>query len=397
MTHAGAGMLFLFPYNTDAPVYYLPITTVALIVVNVLVFAGMMTVEDTGQLEPYLLEYSNGLHPVQWVTSAFMHAGIFHLLGNMLFLWPFGLVIEGKIGWWRFLLVYMGIAIGVCALEQTISIYTGEEGRSLGASSALYGLIAMSLVWAPKNDLICIMVYWIFYIPRAVPISIPLLFFGIFYVLWELVAASLTGFALETPMLHLLGAVFGFPIAFAMLLTKRVDCEGWDVINVWKGEHGSSFKKEEIKPLATAEQREKDATRRAELLDKIRKLLAQDQGKLALKVLDQATSLSEWRLPEKEHLALIAALHKQGAARQSIPLMVDFLARYPDRSERVRLKLGQVLIRDEQRPGQGLQVLAKLSGVILPEKLEQLRRRLIVEAKQQKAQGEIVELAPEDW
>lgn len=390
-------MFFFFPYGTDAPVYYYPVATIGLIVVNLLAFGGMVSAGHE-QYDPYLLHFASGLHPVQWVTSAFMHADLFHLIGNMLFLWPFGLVTEGKLGWWRFLSIYMGIAIGVGVLEQVITMFTGQEGASLGASSAIYGLIAISVVWAPKNDLECVFVYWILFVPRVVHFGFPLMYFGVFYVLWEFVAASMTAFALSTPMLHLLGAVLGFPIALTMLLTKRVDCEGWDIIHVWKGEHGNAFKlKEELEPLSTAEQQKKDAARQSEWLEKIRNLLAQDQGKLALKLYDRGSSKGPWQLPEQEHLLLIAALHKQSAARQSVPLMVEFLSRFPERSGRVRLKLGQVLLREEHRPSQALQVLSKLPEGALPGKLEPLRRRLIAEARQRKAEGETVELAPEDW
>ncbi len=390
-------MFFFLPYGTNAPIYYLPISTIGLIIANVVVFACTLSVDSNEQLIPYLLSYSDGLHPLSWFTSPFMHAGFGHLIGNMMFLWPFGLVIEGKIGWWRFFIVYMGIAVGACAMEQTISLFTAEEGYSLGASSAIFGLIAMSVVWAPKNELLCVIAYWFFFIPRVVNLTVPLLYFGLFYVLWEMLRAYLDSFALATPMLHLLGVALGFPIAFAMLLTKRVDCEGWDVITVWKGDYGAFAKEKEVQPLATAEQRQKDDAQKAAFLDKIRNLLSQDQGKLALKLHKKAKSLDGWRLPEKEHLAIIAALHKQGAAQDSIPLMVEFLAQFPDRSQRVRLKLGQILVRDELRPGQGLQVLSKLPEESLPEKLEHLRQRLIAEAKKLKATGETVELAPEDW
>ncbi len=128
-------MFFFLPYGTDAPIYYPPISTIGLILINVLAFGGMLSVDDGEQLLPYLLSYSDGLHPLQWFTSPFMHAGFWHLIGNMMFLWPFGLVIEGKLGWWRFLIVYMGIAVGVCVAEQVISNFTAEEGASLGASS----------------------------------------------------------------------------------------------------------------------------------------------------------------------------------------------------------------------------------------------------------------------
>jgi membrane associated rhomboid family serine protease len=64
-----------------------------------------------------LLQYGAGLKPWQWMTSIFMHAGIGHLLGNMIFLWAFGLIVEGKIGWLPFTLLYLAIGCGQSALE----------------------------------------------------------------------------------------------------------------------------------------------------------------------------------------------------------------------------------------------------------------------------------------
>ena len=40
----------------------------------------------------------------------------------MVFLWGFGLVVEGKLGWWRFLLIYLAIGVTQCAFEQTIML-----------------------------------------------------------------------------------------------------------------------------------------------------------------------------------------------------------------------------------------------------------------------------------
>src|SRR5437879_9699033 len=99
----------IIPWNTDAPIYHFPWATLGLIGVNTAVLGVLIaSAPDIEWIEPYLLTYGDGLHPVQWVTSAFIHAGIGHLVGNMIFLWAFGLVVEGKLGWWRFLLVYLG-------------------------------------------------------------------------------------------------------------------------------------------------------------------------------------------------------------------------------------------------------------------------------------------------
>src|SRR5262245_11868944 len=144
--------MFFFPYSTDAPVYYWPLATVGLIVANIVVFAlmagGMITDPDA-----WMLSFADGLHAEQWLTSMFSHAGIEHLLGNMLFLWVFGLVVEGKLGWLKFLTCYLGIGLTQAMLEQIVMLgYTGEVQGSLGASSAIFGLMAMAAVWAPKNE-----------------------------------------------------------------------------------------------------------------------------------------------------------------------------------------------------------------------------------------------------
>ena len=124
------------PYATDAPIYHWPYATVATIVVNVLAFLPMLGM-DFEQVEtvygPLVLTYG-WIYPWQWITSNYIHGGLEHLIGNMLILWAFGLIVEGKVGWWKFLLLYNGIGIAECALEQTITL-PFSEGASLGASS----------------------------------------------------------------------------------------------------------------------------------------------------------------------------------------------------------------------------------------------------------------------
>ena len=121
-------MFFFIPYGTDAPVYYWPFTTVGLIVANVLVFG--LTLAAPHQVEPFILAFGHGLQPLQWITSAFLHAGIVHLLGNMVFLWSFGLIIEGKLGWYKTLALYLSIAAAQSAIVQVFML--GSEGERLG-------------------------------------------------------------------------------------------------------------------------------------------------------------------------------------------------------------------------------------------------------------------------
>lgn len=87
----------LIPLRTDAPLYHGPWATIALIVINVVVQIWA-TATRYEHVDPYLVEYGV-INPLQWFTSIFLHLGWMHLIGNMVFLWVFGQVVEGKIGW----------------------------------------------------------------------------------------------------------------------------------------------------------------------------------------------------------------------------------------------------------------------------------------------------------
>src|SRR4051812_8846087 len=133
--------MIVIPTGTDAPIYHWPYVTVALIVLNVaLLFAVPPTptvilldedevveeVEGPSTFDRYALALGDGrLHPVQWVTHNFLHYGLGHLLGNMLFLWAFGIVVEGKLGPVKYLLAYLAIGTLHGALVQTLLIRSG--------------------------------------------------------------------------------------------------------------------------------------------------------------------------------------------------------------------------------------------------------------------------------
>src|SRR4026207_2536543 len=80
-----------------------------------------------------------------------------HVVGNMAVLWGIGIIVEGKIGWLRYLLLYNFIGVFQCGVEQTLMIFA-DEGGSLGASAIIYGLIAVAMVWAPRNELSCLLI-----------------------------------------------------------------------------------------------------------------------------------------------------------------------------------------------------------------------------------------------
>ncbi len=180
----------LIPWSTDAPLYHMPVVTITLIVVNTLAFLGIIVAEDP---TPWALAFGDGLHPVQWFTNIFMHAGVGHLLGNMIFLWAFGLVIEGKVGWWRFLIIYLGLGVFESAVSQ-IGMLGSAGGLAVGASGAIYGLLAMALVWAPKNSLNCLL--FLFWYPFS--FEMPILGFVMLYLGFEVFVLWLDDFQMSS-------------------------------------------------------------------------------------------------------------------------------------------------------------------------------------------------------
>ncbi|HEX5442550.1 MAG TPA: rhomboid family intramembrane serine protease [Pirellulales bacterium] len=387
----------LIPWNTDAPLYHPPWATGGLIALNTAVFAAVVLgVHDPEAIAPWILTYGQGLHPLQWITANFLHAGLMHLVGNMIFLWAFGLVIEGKLGWLRFTAVYLGLGVVQSAFEQVCTLGF-DQGGSFGASAIIYGLLAMALVWAPRNEMSCLLLVGF----RVFTFEISILVLAVLYLSIEMITTIIDGFGWSSAVLHLSGAALGFVVGIWLVKSGSVDCEGWDLFAVLAGDEGRKTKKKKRrKPKAAADaQRESQQleARRTAALDEVRRLLVAGQARGAHALAKKMSqTLDGFGLAEDDSLKLIAALNKEHAWNESVEQMVAHLAQFPEKSSRVRLKLGQLLVRELNRPAQGLRVLSKLESGDLPASLDSLRRQLMAEATQRQEQG-AVELAGEDW
>jgi membrane associated rhomboid family serine protease len=397
------------PYGTDAPIYHWPKATVGLIVANVLVFAATVGMDPDARLG-YAMSMGHGLHPVEWVTSVFMHAGVGHLVGNMIFLWAFGIVVEGKLGVPRFLAVYLGIGVTQAALMQLVSL-GAEGGHILGASAAIYGLLAVCLVWAPQNELNCLW-FWRF-IPQQIDVAI--VWFALLYIGMELFVVLRTGGEMRTEFLHLTGAVIGLVVGSVMVKAGLVDCENWDIFAVMQGRKGltreaaakrsTSFiaprpvkargrktaKAKADAPQVSAEDPSEAATRR------VRRHLEANDPAAAHAAYDKALrTVAGWQPPGPDWLALIKALLDAKEWRPAVSVMEDYLRRAPDPSPRVRLKLAQVLVREQGRPTHALRVLAEIPPGSLPDALEKNRKQIAAEAERQVEEG-VLELEGDAW
>src|SRR5262249_43315485 len=232
--------------GTDAPIYHWPYATVGLIALNIALFLVVPPVpssphlDDDGEIiedvesisnfDRYSLAIGDGrMHPVQWITHNFLHLGIIHLAGNMLFLWAFGIVVEGKLGPLKYLLAYLTIGTLHGALVQSLFLRSGLDNHAAGASAGVYRLLAGCTVSAPRNELNCIAIllvgfrtfvfHWDLYYTTVALLYIGEQVFNL--ALW----GALGGRVMITELGHLSGAFWGTVVAVGLLKAGLVDCE----------------------------------------------------------------------------------------------------------------------------------------------------------------------------
>lgn len=135
-----------------------PVITVALIIINVIVFVCL---EAAGSTEDSFYMLQNGAASGQLIflekqyyrvfTSMFLHFGFYHLLNNMFMLAVIGASLENTIGRFSFLITYLisGVAGNVCSAAYYLSI--GDTVISAGASGAIFGLLGALMVVIIKD------------------------------------------------------------------------------------------------------------------------------------------------------------------------------------------------------------------------------------------------------
>ncbi len=112
------------------------------------------------------------------LTSVFMHGGIAHILGNMIFLWIFGDNIENKIGHFRYLIFYLVCGV-LASLAHVYTTYLLENNLlipTIGASGAISGVLGAYILLYPRKRVSVIVFYFITDMPAIMAIGIWFLF-----------------------------------------------------------------------------------------------------------------------------------------------------------------------------------------------------------------------------
>jgi membrane associated rhomboid family serine protease len=183
-----------------------------LIIANAVVLLLLMTVFTSPALQE-ALRFAPGealRRPWTFVTYMFVHAGLLHLLGNMLMLFVFGPAVEHRLGGRAFLLYYLYCGIGAAVLSLALSGIM-PSAPIVGASGAVLGVgVAFALLW-PDAELL------VFPLPMPVKArTFILVLIGL-----DIIFSQLTPNDGIAHLAHVGGAAFGYLFFRLQALSRR--------------------------------------------------------------------------------------------------------------------------------------------------------------------------------
>ena len=199
----------MFPLKDNIPTLRFPAVTVTLIALNVIAYffwqRGGLTLGEPSSRHfvchlydyaeiPYEVTHPGdqvamrgcGVPTVStWVTvftAMFMHGGLLHLGGNMLFLWIFGNNVEDSMGRAKFLVFYLLGGLAATALQ--LAVGPDSQVPNLGASGAIAGVLGGYLILFPRARVITVIFIVFFFTIIELPALLILAFWFVQQILF---------------------------------------------------------------------------------------------------------------------------------------------------------------------------------------------------------------------
>ena len=222
----------MFPIHDDTErIHGRPYLNYTLIAVNVAVFIweAVVTSFFTDQEAVNEIFFTYGTVPdllfsnfpaslPSVITSMFMHGGIAHIIGNMVFLWVFGDNIEDKFGRVKYIIIYFGWGFAAALLHSVFAVSSGQGAiPAVGASGAISGVLGAYLVLFPRAKIYTIITAFFIYTIR-IPVLVYIPFWFILQVIFG--AIGQLGIAGDSSVAYL-AHVGGFVAGAATGLVAR--------------------------------------------------------------------------------------------------------------------------------------------------------------------------------
>jgi membrane associated rhomboid family serine protease len=160
-----------------------PFWVIIIILTNVTLFVVELTTPSLDSwikqyaLVPQNINFSYFPSLLPFLTSQFLHAGVLHILSNMLFLWVFGDNVEGKLGFLLFPLFYLLGGASGGLLQYIISPHSTIP--MLGASGAVAAVLGAYFALFPHNSIKTLVPVFGFFTITEIPAFIMLLYWFI--------------------------------------------------------------------------------------------------------------------------------------------------------------------------------------------------------------------------
>lgn len=219
----------MFPFKDDNPTRTFPFVTIAIIGVNILTYLWALLsplgeipiIYSYGAVPSNLLsfEQTQPLHPALTLfSSMFLHGGLLHIAGNMLYLWIFGNNIEDRLGHLRFVFFYL--MCGIIAAYSHAITSPGSTIPMIGASGAVAGVLGAYILLFPHAKVHTLLFFGFFVQIVRVPALIVIGFWAIIQLVNGLISKGLMASAGIAWFAHIGGFLAGL-ITVKLWLPKR--------------------------------------------------------------------------------------------------------------------------------------------------------------------------------
>jgi len=232
----------MIPLRDDIPTETFPFVTILLLAANCMVFIYQLTLgpaaaDFVASLGVVPFAVVHGVEPgvvppipmeLTFLTSMFLHGGLLHLGGNMLFLWIFGNNVEDSTGHVRFLAFYL--LCGLAAAGTHVWLNPGSRLPMIGASGAISGILAAYFLLYPRARVLTLIPIGFFLQTILVPAAF---FLGLWFFLqvisgWSSFGSQKGGVAWFA---HVGGFAAGLPL---LLLFKKRKVKLWSRRTGWQ-------------------------------------------------------------------------------------------------------------------------------------------------------------------
>jgi len=218
----------LIPYKDDNPTASAPFVTILIIAVNIAGFLLQSFSQRAdvfyqyGAIPSALLGHAAPMQAVPagltLLTSMFMHGGLLHLGGNMLYLWIFGDNIEDRLGHWRFAAFYL--LGGVVAAYSHAMASGASNVPMVGASGAISAVLGSYLLLFPRARVRTVIFLGFFVDVVRLPALIVIGFWAIIQMVNGLASGGSSAMGGVAWFAHLGGFTYGLAVTYIFMGKK---------------------------------------------------------------------------------------------------------------------------------------------------------------------------------